>query len=387
MMGSVYPFDGQPASDAAQSGVGLVVVYPGNAQRSLCDHECATYHALAQRLAFIKGYAFAGEYDASRDYSAALYFVPSDTFLTLEDAHRLGVRGEQDLFGGVVPFPFIATKTITHPLYGEHARAPDGWSRELSRRMQEVVLPGFSAFSLEDARNAGRHLLEQGAVRLKMASGIGGLGQWVLADADKLDARLQALDADEVARCGLVLERNLPEVSTLSVGQVRVDDLLVTYCGTQQLTVNNAGEEVYGGSRLIVARGDFDALLGLKLERQMLMAIAQARQYHAAVMQSFPEMFASRCNYDVAQGIDEDGRWQSGVLEQSWRIGGASGAEVAAFEAFRGDPSLQAVCASTTEIYGADGVMPADADIYFQGVDESVGPITKYARLEPYANS
>lgn len=365
---------------------GLVVVYPGNAQRQPRTHESAAYCEIAKRLAAIMDFDYGGVFDASQAHAGPVYFVPSDTFVTLESARELGIHGEQHLFGGVVPYPFIATKTITHPLPGSDAQAPPGWSFELARRVQDVVLPGFSAFSVDDALGAGAALLRQGAVRIKMASGIGGLGQWVVADAGELEACLRGLDAQEVERDGLVCERNLAQVDTLSVGQVRVGELLATYCGTQRLTTNNAGEEVYGGSDLMVVRGDFDALVRLDLAPDVLTAITQARTYHAAVLQCYPGMFASRCNYDVAQGRDESGRHYSGVLEQSWRIGGASGAEVAALAAFREDPALDAVRASTVELYG-DGVnVPAGAVIYFQGVDEHAGPITKYSTLEPHAN-
>lgn len=397
-MSSVHPL-GQRQTDqpghvpgSGSAGVsdyaahGTVVVYPGNAERSPCSHESATCRELARRLAEIKGYDFAGEFDAARSYSGALYFVPSDTFVTVEAAHQLGIHGEHDLFGGVVPFPFIATKTITHPLPAKDAHAPQGWSFDLAQRVRDVVLPGFSAFSLRDARDAAARLLDQGAVRIKKPSGIGGLGQWVASDAGEFESHLLALNEQDVEREGLVIERNLTKVTTMSVGQVRVGNLLATYYGTQQLTTNNAGENVYGGSTLTVVHGDFDALLRLVLAREALTAIEQARIYHAGVMQSYPAMFASRCNYDVAQGFDEQGRWQSGVLEQSWRIGGASGAEVEALCAFRADPSLRAVRASTCELYGTDTAVPADAMVYFRGVDESVGPITKYSRLEPYAN-
>src|SRR5690606_7725012 len=93
-------------------------------------------------------------------------------------------------------------------------------------------------------------------------------------------------------------------------------------------------------------------------------------------------MFASRCNYDVVQGPDELGRWRSGVLEQSWRIGGASAAELLALQAFREDPALDAVTASTTEVYGDCPSLPADSTLVYRGVDTRVGPLTKYARLE-----
>jgi len=63
-------------------------------------------------------------------------------------------------------------------------------------------------------------------------------------------------------------------------------------------------------------------------------------------------MILSRRNYDIAQGFDARGQLRSGVLEQSWRVSGATGAEIAALEAFRAEPTLQAVRASTFEIYG-----------------------------------
>ena len=92
-------------------------------------------------------------------------------------------------------------------------------------------------------------------------------------------------------------------------------------------------------------------------------------------------MLASRSNYDVAEGRDPAGRQCIGVLEQSWRIGGASGAEVAALEALDDDPALQTVRASTTEVYGPNVPVPEGATVYFAGVDDHLGPITKYAQV------
>ncbi len=113
--------------------------------------------------------------------------------------------------------------------------------------------------------------------------------------------------------------------------------------------------------------------------------MAQARTYDAAAMECFPGLFASRRNYDVARGVDAAGRLRSGALEQSWRAGGASGAEVAALEAFRADPNLRAVRASTVELYTEGEVpVPPHATVYFRGVDERVGPMTKYAVVEPH---
>lgn len=369
----------------ASNTPGVVVVY--SCKTALCRHELATQVELARRLAGIRREEFAGEYDPSCVYDKPLYFVPNDTLVEPAFAGTLGIHDEQDLFGGVVPYPFVATKTITHELPPNATHAAEGWSESFAYRVRDVVLPGYSTFSRQDALAAGMQLLERGSIRLKKPSGVGGHGQSVVSHKEQLEEELEMLDADELSRIGLVLERNLSAPETRSIGQVRVGNLLATYCGTQRLTIDNDGAEVYGGSDLIIARGDFGDLLQLPLGQQVHVAISQARTYHAAAMACYTGMFASRCNYDIAQGVDEEGRWYSGVLEQSWRIGGASGAEVAALEAFRDDPSLSVVRASTAEVYGKNPVLPAGATVYFQGEDDSVGPLTKYARLEEYGNT
>ena len=67
-----------------------------------------------------------------------------------------------------------------------------------------------------------------------------------------------------------------------------------------------------------------------------------------------------------------------GVLEQSWRVGGATGAEIAAFEAFRAEPDTKSVRCSTVEVYD-DVIPPAGATVYFMGEDPVIGPMTKFA--------
>ena len=350
------------------------------------SHEASTRAEIARRLVGLTGFEYAGEYDPCACYSATPYFVPSAT-LTRCDASRLGIDSAEDLFGGVVPFAFIATKAITHPLVADRAIAPIGWSYEFPRRVTNAVLKGYSAFSRQDALRAGRTLLDRGDVRVKLGTGIAGVGQWVAVDAAALERIVAAIDDDQFLQAGVVVEENLSQVSTHSVGQVRVAGLTATYCGTQKLTKNNRGHEVYGGTQLRVARGDFDALLALDLADDARIAIAQARLYDDAAQGCFPGFFASRRNYDVAQGTDARGRRRLGVLEQSWRLGGASGAEIAALEVFRTDPSLRSVRAAAWEIYGEYPPIPEGSTVYYRGIDPNVGTITKYALVEPHADT
>lgn len=345
-------------------------------------HEHATHRRVAERIAALLSLPFAGECDPGATVGPGHCVVPDDTLVSLASAHALGIRSEADLFGGVVPFAYMATKTISHALVSGAAVAPQGWTASFGERVRGVVLPGYSAFAMDDALQAGEDLLRDGAVRIKKAAGIGGGGQAVASDPRQLRDTLEAFGAEGAWRDGVVLERNLRDVVTHSVGQVVLGGMRVSYCGVQHLTRNHHGHEVYGGSRLRLVRGDYDDLLRRDIAPDVHLAIQQARDYHRAAFECFDGMFASRCNYDVAQGLDETGRRVSGVLEQSWRIGGASGAEIAALEAFRADPTRDTVCASTTELYDAAPPIPSGAVIAFSGIDERVGAITKYSCIE-----
>jgi hypothetical protein len=355
-----------------------VVAYDPDPSSLPNEHGACTRAGFARRLAALLGFDFAGAWRGSRDGDA--YFVPADTLVGVSEAAALGIRSEADLFGGVVPHRFVGSKVITHPLVDAGARAPAGWSPLFAHEVRDVVLDGFAAFARADALRAGMRLLERGGARVKLARGIGGAGQSTAVDVAELRAALDAIDDEELARFGVVVEQNLEDVTTYSVGQVRVGTMVATYCGTQRTTLNNRGHEVYGGSDLFIAQGPFDALLACELSEPMRVAIAQARSYDRATRQ-FPGFFASRRNYDVAQGRDGQGRRRVGVLEQSWRAGGATGAEIAALEAFAANPGLPAVRASTVEVYGDSPEPPADATIYFRGVDPRVGMLTKYSRI------
>jgi hypothetical protein len=81
-----------------------------------------------------------------------------------------------------------------------------------------------------------------------------------------------------------------------------VADPIATYYGSQRLTTDSTGKEIYGGSDLVVVRGDFDVLVQLSLPDHIRTTVEQARVYDAA-SSIFPGMLASRRNYDVAQGI------------------------------------------------------------------------------------
>jgi hypothetical protein len=342
-------------------------------------HEAATHTACAKQIAALAEMPYAGDYCSGDGGQDSLYFVPSRT-LVRSEAQRLRIHGEDDLFGGAVAAEFVATKAISHPLVASEAVAPAEWSHEFEHAVREVVLKGCTIFSMRDAQRVGEKLVDLGPLRVKPTGAAGAQGQALATNKTELTSALVDIDEREISRCGLVFEENLTRCETLSVGYSHIAGLKIAYTGAQRLTRNNSGKSVYGGSDLFLVKGGLQDLRKHTFPQNVCLAIDQAQLFDAAVGEFYPAMFASRRNYDVAQGLDWQGNWRSGVLEQSWRIGGATPAELAALEAFKFDPRLQSVRTSSVELYGSDrSSIPVEATIYFEGVDDRVGPMIKYA--------
>ncbi len=304
-------------------------------------------------------------------------FVPADA-IDRQRADQAGVAMASQILGGVVPTAFVATKAITHGLLHEDAVRPPLWSSAMADAMGDAALQGYTAFGREDALAAGLLLLANGPVRIKDVCAKAGLGQVVVEDAGALAEVLAGEDDAELAACGIVLEENLTDVVTYSVGTVELGGRTISYWGSQNLTPDYQGREVYGGSDLYVVRGTLTDLAAEPLPPAIARAVACAETFDRAAHLAYPDVTLTRRNYDVIEGTDSSGDKRIGVLEQSWRVGGASGAEIAAFEALRDEPDTPAVRCSTVEVY-RDVEPPIGATVYFRGVDPVVGAMTKYA--------
>lgn len=363
------------------TGVGDVFLLdPGRPASTINAHDVASLHGIGYRLARLLGGRFLSWYRHGADALTPPYYIPADT-LVGSDALPACAAGVPAFFGGQVPHAFVASKVVVHPLPGRSAAAPAGWSHDLAVEIEDVVLPGFSVFDVNDAITAVRQLLRQGPVRLKPAWTRGGEGQVVIGDVAQAQQAIAALDADDLSAHGIVVEQNLCDPVTYSVGEVRCAGITAAYVGRQRQTCNREGAQVYGGSDLMVLRGDLADLERSVQAPGLAQAIRQARLFDAAVAEAYPGFCASRRNYDLIEGTTADGRHVAGVLEQSWRVGGATPAEIAALAAFAADGNCVQVRASSHEVYGA-AVLPDNADIYYRGVDPVEGLLTKYSVVE-----
>jgi hypothetical protein len=341
-------------------------------------HERATHDWVAQRVARLLGLPYAGPADDAAHVANGTYFVPDDT-LDIATASQRGITARGELLGGVVPHAFLATKVVAHTLVDASAAAIPGWNAELARALAAHALPGYTAFSPADARRAYELLARDGAVRLKLPTGIGGRGQWLLADDAMLDILLAELPESYIACHGVVLEMHLVRLITFSVGEVEFGGQSIAYHGTQSTTRARDGHEVYGGSDLQVVRGTLETLLDTPLPALQRQAVEAAHAFDRTLRAAWPGLHLSRRNYDVACGEDAQGRPRCGVLEQSWRVGGATPAELAAMAAFIDDPARACLRAATHERHGQPA--PPGVEVYYDADDPQLGPLVKYVTV------
>jgi hypothetical protein len=92
----------------------------------------------------------------------------------------------------------------------------------------------------------------------------------------EIEAELEKVTADELATYGLVLEENLRDITTWSVGEVAIRDQRVTYYGKQRTVRDNSGRLVYGGSHLVCMRGGWAALDAIPMSRSLRAAVVAA---------------------------------------------------------------------------------------------------------------
>lgn len=339
-------------------------------------HNIASVEALAVRLSGLMRRQLLPTAQ-SFDQDRGTFFIPTFAMAQQNGDPEMCVAR---FYGGIVRHGFMTTKLVTHPHWNADDHLPEGWDSGFAACLQDCVLSGVSVFSHRYALEAATALLKKHKVRFKNPYASGGKDQQVIETVRALDEFLENISDRDIAN-GLVVEEDIENSTTYSVGQVLIEDHVGSYLGCQYSSRDEGGNEVYAGSRLRLVRGGWDALCYQLRSPVAHMIINKARRYDEAAQQHLG-LVASRRNYDVLVGPSTGSGIRCGVLEQSWRTGGASPAEILAMEKIAQDETVTAVQAVLHETYDPTPSLKKDDFIVYSGDDDSGRPLHKYARIE-----
>jgi hypothetical protein len=303
------------------------------------------------------------------------------------------IESEKDFLGGIVPRYHHSTKAIMHPLVSREAACPLGWSHEFSEELVhlDLVLPGFTVFNIEDIRTAFNDLSYKGVyqIRLKDPLGVLGMRQFVVTSFQELEQFIsdQIVDNDQLQQYGLVVEENLcsEDLKTYSVSFVTIGSHQVQCIGVQRFS-----QGLYSGTDLVIMQTgkrilpELLAQVGIFNNEDAQVIIDKALLFRALLNKHIPEIKIARFNLDIVSGIASiysNGTCELvkrfALLEQSFRVGGASAAEIWGLEYLLYYPSVDAVCASTYYRYGDEAyqTVSGEENLYC-GVHNRLGAIS-----------
>lgn len=209
-----------------------------------------------------------------------------------------------------------------------------------------MVLPGFSAFSVDEALSSYHLLKEHGYdVRLKYPNASDGNDQYQISDPEQLETLLRSnvLFRDTIAAEGVVLEADLAinpdtgKIDTYSVGKLEIKGQAYSFITSQFDTTpgNDPMEhQKFGGGDIFIVKGDFAQLESkfaqyqTQLESDLnteaaLTAIIKSAQFLTQFINTYkPE--TSRISVDCVSGRLNPGSdvIVSGITDITARTGG-----------------------------------------------------------------
>ena len=321
---------------------------------------------VGKHLAEIQGTVFSGEYTDTPKASTDKFYVPAKT-LPISIAENLGIVTSEDLYGGVVEHAIFATKSVLHPTLYSNSPAPGIYPRNFASVLTErnLVLPGYTTFdsSQQEAFQIFNLLREQGfVVRLKEPDQSDGDGQAVISDTQYLRNLLDRYPGEVIFQKGLILETNVQNGKTVSIGQTSITGKDYTHIAFQK-DIRQNGRTIYGGATMMIFKGNLENLIqNYAFDPDVTIALKQSYQIHQAYGELDPKL--SRASYDVLQGFDSKGNFLSGVTDQTFRLGGSSPAEVLAIEYLNNKPDINFVDAEVTLDYSPNSHVGAQEIIF-----------------------
>lgn len=272
------------------------------------------------------------------------YIVPGVT-LAKDDAQRLHIENEMDIYGTVVPTFDMVGKSILHPSVTEVTPAFYNAAFASKVEREGLVLPGVTGFSKNSLLDAYQAIgAPQKGFRLKSTNESDGNGQHEVTGLEHLDQLLTLTGEAELREHGVVLEPNLRNKQTQSTGFFNLGGVQYVFVADQ---LSGKDDRYMGGENILVARGDFDVLDNLlqRLNDPRGETAAKAGAFLREYFAHFPSTVASRMSVDVLSGFHPDYGHVSGVTDITGRLGGLCPATILAAQQLQDNPTQEAAVA------------------------------------------
>lgn len=322
--------------------------------------------SIAQRIAHHMGlpYKPAPLFHTSPEENA--YIVPGVT-LDTATAAKLLIKNEADIYGVAVPNFDMIGKSILHQTVSSNA--PPFYDSAFARIVEQngLVLPGITGFSAQDLLDSYRVVgAPSSGLRLKQSNESDGNGQHEIMGIEHLRELLNAIGPSELANHGAIIEPNLKQKRTNSVGFFKLGSDQYVFVA-DQLNGNADERDMYlGGENIVVTRGEFQALddLLMRLRDPRQEIVSKAMGFLKHYFEYFPNSMTSRLSVDVLSGSHAGFGKLSGVTDITGRLGGLCPATILAAQHLQDNPRHEAVVAEVHLNYH-----PQDFQDYEKGAE------------------
>lgn len=301
---------------------------------------------IASRIAKYLGHAYSS--DVLMDPpDEPRYIVPGAT-LDGDTAARLFIKGIDGFYGGYASDLSCVGKTVLHPTITGEAPAHHNKSFADSVTELGLVLPGFSAFNIEEGVLAYETLTPQfpSGLRIKAPNESDGNGQEVIKDCRHLELLLDQIGTESLSGKGVVIEPNIAGTKeTTSAGQFVLGHDVYSFIASQQDDLVNGRNRYMGAHDVFVMRGTMEDLTGaLNRTGDVRTHIAEKIAiFHDMYSRNFPEVTASRISYDYLEGADGYMNTLAGITDITARLGGTCPALIPAALHLQAHPHQEAV--------------------------------------------
>ncbi len=289
-----------------------------------------------------------------------VYYVPP---VTQERKSLIAdvIKSEEDFYGLIVDDFNHVGKSILHKSVS--SKVPGFYSFEFAKSVEDLVVPGVTVFSKENTEYGYTTVKGVGDfdIRLKLSDRSDGHGQFLLKNIEEVRNVFESLEDKYVNDKGLVLEANVKEAKTISIGFTVLGSDTFSFLAIQKNDIApEDGRDRYMGANVRVVRGGMNNLKKIAENPDEQKAIEVVGQFYKKYKSFNP--IASRLSFDFLYGLDNKGNTLSGVTDITGRLGGTCPALVLAATEFKQNPYLSTVKSEVSLNYETENELSSERD-------------------------